>query len=132
MKKKVLVADETSSILKIMSLILSNEYDIVLKSNGIEAVTWLDGGNKPQLIIADIRFPGYLGEAFIHFVKGNIATSNVPVILTSIADDLEDKVSSLPFRIEGILKKPFNSADLKSTIHKVLNEVTFNPLDLAG
>lgn len=55
MKKTLLIVDDDLSILKLLNFILSKDYDIVVKNNGIDAFGWLEDGNMPELIISDLQ-----------------------------------------------------------------------------
>jgi two-component system chemotaxis response regulator CheY len=46
-KKTLLIVDDDLSILKLLNFILSKDYEIVVKNNGVEAFGWLEDGNMP-------------------------------------------------------------------------------------
>jgi two-component system chemotaxis response regulator CheY len=69
MKKTLLIVDDDLSILKLLSFILSKDYEIVVKNNGIEAFSWLEDGNLPKLIISDLQMPYFDGQSFIKECK---------------------------------------------------------------
>ena len=48
MKPRILIVDDDLSILKLLNFILSKDYEIVVKNNGIDAFTWLEDGNVPR------------------------------------------------------------------------------------
>ncbi|MBK0378798.1 response regulator [Mucilaginibacter segetis] len=120
MKKKLLIVDDDLSILKLLNFILSKEYDIVVKNNGIEAFGWLEDGNMPQLIISDLQMPYFDGQSFIKNVKVSGYYRNTPVILLSAAYDLDEQVANMPFKVDAYIHKPFNPTTLKSAINKAL------------
>lgn len=119
-KKTILVVDDEPSILKLLSFILSSQYEMVIKISGIEAMSWLEEGNDPDLIISDLMMPYFDGGTLIKNLKISGFYRNTPVILLSGADDLADRVSEMDFKIDRFLEKPFNPSILKSYITELL------------
>ncbi|RYH19919.1 response regulator, partial [archaeon] len=64
-KKQILVVDDEVSILKLLNFVLSSQYDLVIKNSGVEALTWLEEGNSPALILSDLEMPYFDGSSFI-------------------------------------------------------------------
>jgi two-component system chemotaxis response regulator CheY len=121
MKKKILIVDDDLSILKLLNFILSKEFDIVAKNNGMDAFSWLEDGNIPELIISDLQMPYFDGQSFVKNVKISGLFRDIPVILLSAAHDLDEQVTKMPYNIDAYLPKPFNPTSLKSAIHQVIN-----------
>src|ERR1700748_12541 len=121
MKKKILIVDDDLSILKLLSFILSKEYEIVVKNNGIDAFSWLEDGNIPELIISNLQMPYFDGQSFIKNVKISGLFRDIPIIMLSAAHDLDAQVSNMPFQVDAYMPKPFKPASLKSAINQVLN-----------
>lgn len=122
MKKQILVVDDELSILKLLNFILSKEYDLVIKQNGVDAIRWLEEGNYPALIISDLQMPYLDGGSFIRNLKISGFYRNTPVILLSGADNLETIVEQMQFRADCFFKKPFNPTELKSSIAAALTQ----------
>lgn len=116
MKRQILVVDDELSILKLLNFILSKDYDLVIKQNGADAISWLEDGNDPDLIISDLEMPYIDGGSFIRNLKISGFYRDTPVILLSGADNLDAIVEQMPYRADCYFKKPFNPAELKSTI----------------
>ncbi len=121
MKKKLLIVDDDLGILKLLNFILGKDYDTIVKSNGMDAFSWLEDGNIPELIISDLQMPYFDGQSFIKNVKISGLFRDIPVILLSAAYDLDEQVAKMPFNIDAYLPKPFNPTSLKSAIHQVIN-----------
>jgi len=120
MRKQILVVDDELSILKLLNFILSKDYDLVIKQNGADAISWLEDGNDPALIISDLEMPYIDGGSFIRNLKISGFYRDTPVILLSGADNLDNIVSRMPFQADCYFKKPFNPAELKSSISEAL------------
>jgi two-component system chemotaxis response regulator CheY len=128
MKKQILVVDDDVSILKLLNFILSKEYEVVMKSSGIEAFNWLEEGNYPELIISDLQMPYFDGTSFIRNLKISGFYRDTPVIVLSGAEDIEEQVNKMSFAVEGYINKPFNPAVLKNTISNVLQSIESDDL----
>jgi two-component system chemotaxis response regulator CheY len=121
MRKQILVVDDELSILKLLNFILSKDYDLIIKQNGADAISWLEDGNDPALIISDLEMPYIDGGSFIRNLKISGFYRDTPVILLSGADNLDYIVSRMPFQADCYFKKPFNPAELKSSITEALS-----------
>ena len=120
MRKQILVVDDELSILKLLNFILSKDYDLVIKQNGADAISWLEDGNDPALIISDLEMPYIDGGSFIRNLKISGFYRDTPVILLSGADNLDNIVSRMPFQADCYFKKPFNPTELKISISEAL------------
>ncbi len=123
MKLQILVVDDEISILKLLNFVLSKDYELVIKQSGVEAISWLEEGNDPALIISDLNMPYFDGNSFIRNLKVSGYYRDTPVILLSGVDDLEAIVGKMPFKVDFFMNKPFNPADLKTNITKALQHV---------
>jgi two-component system chemotaxis response regulator CheY len=121
MKKRILIVDDDLSILKLLNFILAKDYEIVVRNNGIDAFSWLEDGNIPELIISDLQMPYFDGQSFIKNVKISGLFRDIPIIMLSAAYDLDEQVSKMPFQVDAYMPKPFNPTSLKSAILQVLN-----------
>lgn len=130
-KKQILVVDDETSIHKILNFLLSTDYNIVVKQDGAEAISWLEAGNNPDLIISDLEMPYVDGESFIRSLKVSQTHRDTPVILISGADNLELIVERMAYRADFFFKKPFRPAELKSCITSSLlnNNLTVAKLE---
>ena len=121
-KKQILVVDDEVSILKLLNFVLSSQYDLVIKNSGVEALTWLEEGNSPALILSDLEMPYFDGSSFLHNLKISGFYRDTPVIILSGAINLEDRVSQMKFELDAYIPKPFNPVQLKEAISDVFKK----------
>ncbi len=121
MKTQILIVDDDLSILKLLNFILSKDYELTIKNSGLEALSWLEEGNDPALVISDLQMPYIDGQTFVKNLKISGFYKDTPIIVLSGADNLSEQVAVMPFTIDAFLHKPFNPTSLKSTISKVLS-----------
>lgn len=122
MKKQLLIVDDEITILKLLNFVLSNEYDLVIKTSGVEALSWLEEGHSPALILSDLEMPYFDGSSFIYNLKISGFYRDTPVIILSGASNLSERVAKMPFQLDAFIPKPFNPAQLKEAISNVFRK----------
>jgi two-component system chemotaxis response regulator CheY len=118
-KRQILIVDDEVSILKLLNFVLSSQYELVIKTSGVEALSWLEEGNSPALILSDLEMPYFDGSSFIYNLKISGFYRDTPVIILSGAKNLEERVSQMPFKLDDYMPKPFNPTQLKEAISNV-------------
>lgn len=121
-KKQILIVDDEVSILKLLNFVLSPDYDLVIKTSGVEALSWLEEGNSPTLIISDLEMPYFDGSSFIYNLKISGFYRDTPVIILSGANNLAERVALMPFQLDDFIPKPFNPTQLKQAIINVFRK----------
>jgi CheY-like chemotaxis protein len=118
--KTILVADDESHILHVVSLKLINAgFRVITARDGAEAYD-LAVQEHPDLLITDYHMPHLSGLELCHKLKQNPQTATIPAImLTARGYDLEpaDTVQSGILRM---LSKPFSPRQLLSTVNEVI------------
>jgi CheY-like chemotaxis protein len=120
--KKILVADDESHILHVVSLKLRNAgFAVVTAGDGQEALE-LAQQEKPDLIITDYHMPQLSGLELCKLLKQDPATAGIPAImLTARGYHLEAEVTEQS-GILRMLSKPFSPRHLLATVNEVLTE----------
>ncbi|ANH80441.1 two-component system response regulator [Niabella ginsenosidivorans] len=118
--KHLLIVDDEPAILKLLQFILSKDYTVTLKSNGLEAVLWLEEGNKPDLIILDINMPYFNGQDFFKSLKVSGLFQGIPVIILTGHTDVDRLKAELEFPVNTIISKPFNPTILQNAVRSLL------------
>jgi CheY-like chemotaxis protein len=117
-KELVLLVDDSLVVRKFVGDILKNAgYDVVLKNDGWEAITFLNSDSlKPDFIISDIEMPHMNGFQLIEAIRKEKKFKNVPILVISAhaANHLELMESE---KIQGFIKKPFEQDDLINQIN---------------
>lgn len=98
-KLKVLVVDDEPNNLKLLGLILQDQYLLSFAIDGIKA---LDAAIKvkPDIILLDIMMPGMDGYETCRRLKANPETAKIPVIFVSAMGEVEDE--QLGFEVGGV------------------------------
>ncbi len=120
MKKQILILDDKIAIAKIISVYLSNDFDITYFDTPVKGIEWLYEGNTPDLIILDIRMPEMNGDEFLSYIKKNGLFKDIPVIILSGEESSATRIRMLEGGADDYILKPFNPMELKIRIRKVL------------
>ncbi len=120
-KKVALVADDSSTIRKLISLTLkSRGTKVVTASDGMEALELLPTLDV-DLIITDLNMPNIDGYEFIRIVRENDYYQDVPIIILSSEKETEDIERGIAAGANSYLVKPFVPEKLQSEVEKYLS-----------
>ncbi len=124
--KKILVADDSLTIQKVIRLALSGDgYEIQTVSDGREALEQASLF-RPDICIVDVSLPKYdayeIRERFLQAPD----LKNIPVILMSSAFEKIDEARMRSLGFSGHLVKPFDPSHLRSTLLSVSDSAPEN------
>lgn len=121
MKKRILIVDDKPTIAKVIQVYINENFDCIYFEDPIKAITWLQNGNIPDLILTDINMPNMSGVGFLDFLKNNDLYKAVPVVILSSEDSSSQKIALLERGAEDYISKPFNPVELKVRLKKILS-----------
>ncbi len=120
MAQRLLLADDSITIQKVVELVLAEEdFEIKSVSNGEDALNTL-GSFNPDIVLADIEMPKMNGYQLCEKIKQNPATASVPVILLAGAFEPIDEELAQQVGADDSVIKPFESQELISKINAAL------------
>ncbi|GAB2778670.1 DNA-binding response OmpR family regulator [Hymenobacter luteus] len=122
-KKQLLIIDDEPSIRLILEHYFSTEYDVVVTSNGQEALNWLQKGHQADAIVADYEMPQMDGLEFLKRLRAHASHAATPLLMLSVADESSKKIQCLRQGADDYIVKPFNPEELEIRIKNVLNRV---------
>jgi two-component system cell cycle response regulator len=118
--KKLLVADDSLTIQKVIRLALSNEgYEIQAISDGAEAIQQI-ATFRPDAILVDVSLPTRTAFEIKREVNGMEDCSEMKFILMSSAFEKIDESQANTVGFDGRLTKPFDPAHLRQVLLEVL------------
>ncbi|MFA5112825.1 MAG: response regulator transcription factor [Candidatus Margulisiibacteriota bacterium] len=114
---KILVIDDEKSIRKLLDISLTSEgYNVALAKTGREGLLLL-ANFRPDIVILDLGLPDLPGLEVMKKIRARTAT---PVIVLTVKDSGQDKVSLLDAGADDYLTKPFNISELSARIRVAL------------
>jgi CheY-like chemotaxis protein len=121
--KTILVADDESHILHVVSLKLRNAgYRVVTARDGQEAFE-LAQAEKPDLLITDYHMPQLSGLELCQKLKQTPETSSIPAIMLTARGYHLEPNDTEKNGILRMLSKPFSPRHLLATVNEVLEQV---------
>jgi DNA-binding response OmpR family regulator len=120
MPYKLLLADDSLTIQKVVELVLADEhFEIKACSDGEQALAELESFG-PNIVLADIEMPKLNGYQLCEKIKNDAATVNVPVILLAGAFEPFDENYAKSVGADDYIIKPFESQELISKVKSLL------------
>jgi CheY-like chemotaxis protein len=121
MTKKILLADDSLTIQKVVELTFSDsEYGLICVPNGQRALDRVVE-EKPDLILADVVMPEKNGYEVCEAIKSNPATARIPVVLLSGTFEPFDRDRAERLGCDAIVSKPFDSQQLLRQVEALLS-----------
>lgn len=118
-KPIILVVEDQIEIRKLIIESLEGNYQFLEAENGKKGIE-IAKNHLPDLIISDVMMPDTDGLEMSSFLKNNLATSHIPIILLTAKSDIKDKISGLEIGVDDYLTKPFSIAEIKLKIRNIL------------
>ncbi len=120
MPYKLLLADDSLTIQKVVELVLTSEnFEIRAFNDGEQALNAMESF-KPDIILADIEMPKLNGYQLCEKIKNDMATAAIPVILLAGAFEPFDEEYAKSVFADDFIIKPFESQELISKVKALL------------
>ncbi|MGB7158907.1 MAG: response regulator [Tepidisphaeraceae bacterium] len=120
-ERTILVADDESHILHVVSLKLKNAgYRVLTARDGQEALE-IAQQEKPDLLITDYHMPQLSGLELCRKLKQDPATTHIPAIMLTARGYNLEPADTEQSGILRMLSKPFSPRHLLSTVEEVLS-----------
>jgi two-component system, cell cycle response regulator len=121
MGKKLLVADDSLTIQKVIKLALSGDiYEIQTVSDGNDALQQISIFH-PDAVLIDVGIPGRSAFEVKKAMNEDHDFRNIPVILMSSAFEKVDEAKVALLQFEGRLTKPFDPTHLRQALTQALS-----------
>jgi CheY-like chemotaxis protein len=119
-QRTILVADDESHILHVVSLKLRNAgFRVVTARDGQEALEMAQA-EKPDLLITDYHMPQLSGLELCQRLKQDAATSGIPAIMLTARGYHLEPHDTEQSGILRMLSKPFSPRHLLDTVNEIL------------
>ena len=114
-KARVLVVDDEESNRKLLTRLLSREYDVVTLPDGEQALALLERVDV-DVVLLDVRLPGLDGFEVCSRLKMMPRTRLVPVVLVTGLDAREHRMRGIHVGADDFLTKPFDAEELHARL----------------
>jgi len=87
----ILVVDDNEQNVELLQAYLeSMPVEVHAAYDGVQALGMIDGGLKPDLLLLDVMMPKMSGFEVCRKLKGDPATSGIPVLMVTALNELGD------------------------------------------
>jgi len=114
-KETILIVDDIKTNIDILVELLSNEYDIIVATDGQSALEIISE-EQPDLILLDIMMPGMDGYKVCSTIKANDKTMKTPIIFITAKTDGDSIEKAYNAGGDDYITKPFKPKELRVRI----------------
>ncbi|HEY1052694.1 MAG TPA: histidine kinase dimerization/phospho-acceptor domain-containing protein, partial [Prosthecobacter sp.] len=107
----VLLADDNADMREYIARLLSAHFEVTAVPDGESALAAVKA-RRPDLVLSDVMMPRLDGIGLLHALRGDPATSTLPVILLSARAGEEARVEGVQQGADDYLVKPFSAREL--------------------
>ena len=112
-KQKILIVDDDNNIAELVALYLTKEcFETKIVNDGEQALKEFQAFH-PNLILLDLMLPGISGEAVLEEIRKK---GNLPVIVLTAKDSLDEKVEVLTSGADDYITKPFEIREVLARV----------------
>ncbi len=113
---RILVVDDERPIRRFLNASLSGQYTILEAATGEEALA-MAVSSRPDVILLDLGLPDLDG---IEVTRRLREWTQIPIIIVSVRDQEEDKITALDAGADDYLTKPFSVGELTARVRAAL------------
>jgi DNA-binding response OmpR family regulator len=121
-RKKILLVDDSSTILMMEKFILRNgPYEILTATNGEEGVLKA-AEQMPDLILLDVIMPKMGGFEACKLLRSTRATSGIPIIMVTTRGEAANVEAGWANGCTDYVTKPINAIELLAKVRNFLGD----------
>lgn len=118
---QVLVVDDDRVVrLMVRSALEKNGLRVREAADGGEALEWLRGGARVDLVVTDLEMPALDGFGLLAALRAEAATAEVPVIMITSDRRPESRERALAMGVEHFVPKPVMLAEFTPTVRHLI------------
>ena len=117
--KILLVEDSPTQALAVRSVLESRGHEVAVAADGEEGLK-LFQDSQPDLVILDVLLPKKDGFEVCREMKADPIRKLIPVILLTVKDDIDSKLSGFDAGADDYVTKPFVEAELLARVGAML------------
>ena len=121
MAQTILIAEDDADIRNLLTLYLQSEgYEVEAYDNGTDALAGARA-HLPDLAILDVMMPQMDGYELTRALR---EMSDIPILILSARDQVNDKVLGLNFGADDYIAKPFNPLEIVARVRAQLRRAS--------
>ncbi|MGY6559839.1 MAG: response regulator transcription factor [Nitritalea sp.] len=125
-KRTLLLVDDEPIIGMIVEKQFSEDHQVTIKQNGVEALSHIMKGEIPDVIVIDLNMPKMGGMEFLGEIRKFHYLEKIPVIVLSGEDSVNARIEAFNAGADDFLIKPFNPKELRVRIKRFFDRYKFH------
>jgi CheY-like chemotaxis protein len=119
MKKKVLLVDDSNTVLMMERMILAKgSFEIVTARDGIEAIA-KSKSELPDVILLDVMMPNLDGLAACAAIRAQPETADIPIIMVTTRGEEQNIETAFRNGCTDYVTKPINGLELLAKLQNI-------------
>jgi DNA-binding response OmpR family regulator len=118
-QRKILLVDDSETVLLAERALLSRSYDVIAARNGQEGVDKALA-ERPDLILMDVVMPRMNGFDAVSRLRSNPATQRIPVIMVTTRGEAGNVEGGYRSGCDDYVTKPFRGPELLAKVKRCL------------
>jgi DNA-binding response OmpR family regulator len=120
-QKKILLVDDSATVLLMERSLLSRTYQVITATDGQEGVERALA-EKPDLILMDVMMPRMGGIEAVRQLRSEAGTKDIPVIMVTTRGELDNVETGYRSGCNDYVTKPFSGVELLAKVKNCLGE----------
>ena len=124
----MLLVDDEPLIGVLLKNKFQSTYEVTIKLNGLEGLSYILEGNVPDVIIIDLNMPVMGGIEFIQEIRKFNYLNHILLIVLSGEETAASRIEAFNVGADDFLIKPFNMSELSLRIDRFFTRYNFDKL----
>ncbi len=122
-KRTVLLIDDDKDARLVLSMRLKQErFEVIEAKDGYDALDKLFE-MPPDVVVCDLMMPNMDGREFVHRLRSDMRTKNIPVLMLTAADTADNELQMLQNGARDFMSKTVDSKIMVARIQKMIEEL---------
>lgn len=122
MTAEILIIEDDKDVQKLLEFTFESEgYEVELCDTGADALTYLDNGATPSVVVLDLMLPGIDGMDVLKHRRESDRLTEIPVIVLTSVDRDEIIEDAFHLGADDFIGKPFSPDELQVRARRFLD-----------
>jgi CheY-like chemotaxis protein len=120
MRKKILLVDDSNTVLMMEKMILSKgPFDVITARDGQEAVEKAKS-QQPDVVLLDVMMPNLDGLSACAVIRNDAATAHIPIVMVTTRGEEANIETAFRNGCTDYVTKPINGLELMTKLYHIL------------
>jgi diguanylate cyclase (GGDEF)-like protein len=115
-RQTLLIVDDEPTNIQALARLMSEEYRVLVATNGEQALEILSGEDLPDLVLLDVKIPDIDGFEVCRRIKSDLRTSSISVIFVTALDSTGHEEAGFALGAVDYVSKPFHPVLVRARV----------------